>query len=413
MKHFKNTQEVGEWRLCVGCGACAYACQDGNITLVDVLQDGIRPICDNTRCQECGDCVKVCPGVELYSPPVIDSQKVISALAKNWGSVLEVWEGYATDPEIRRKGSSGGLATALALYCIEKGKMAGVLHIGPDEKEAYRNRTFFSTSRSALLRLTGSRYSPASPCNNLKIIEGADNPCVFVGKPCDCAGLRKAQQLRPGLAGKTGVAISIFCAGTPSTKGTLDLLEGLGVTPDQVQEMRYRGNGWPGRASVRTREEKAPVLSLSYKESWGFLQKYRPYRCYLCPDGTGESADISCGDPWYRKIGEDEAGFSLVLVRTERGRSILRGAIENGYVLLEPAEPAVLQLSQKGMPMKRGAIWGRLLVMKALGIPTPQLIGFSLLANWLDLPIEEKARSLYGTFKRILQRKYHRPFKYS
>jgi len=101
------------------------------------------------------------------------------------------------------------------------------------------------------------------------------------------------------------------------------------------------------------------------------------------------------------------------LVRTERGRGILRGAIENGYALLEPADPRVLELSQKGMPLKRGAIWGRLLVMKGLGIPTPELIGFSLFENWLDLPIEEKARSLYGTARRILQRKFHRPFKYA
>jgi len=234
MKHFTNTQEVAEWRLCVGCGACAYACQNGNITLVDVLRDGIRPVCDHTQCQECGDCVKVCPGIDLHSPPGRDSRKAIPALAKSWGNVLEVWEGYAADPEIRCKGSSGGLATALALSCVEKGKMAGVLHIGPDQEEAYRNKTFFSTSRLDLLRLTGSRYSPASPCDSLKIIEGAKNPCAFVGKPCDCAGLRKAQRLRPALAGKAGVAISIFCAGTPSTKGTLDLLEGLGVTPYHV-----------------------------------------------------------------------------------------------------------------------------------------------------------------------------------
>ena len=59
---------------------------------------------------------------------------------------------------------------------------------------------------------------------------------------------------------------------------------------------------------------------MSYMESWGFLQRYRPYRCYLCPDGTGELADLSCGDPWYREILEDEPGHSLVVVRTERGK---------------------------------------------------------------------------------------------
>ena len=40
------------------------------------------------------------------------------------GYALEIWEGYAADPEIRRLGSSGGLLSALALYCLEKEGMA-------------------------------------------------------------------------------------------------------------------------------------------------------------------------------------------------------------------------------------------------------------------------------------------------
>lgn len=70
-------------------------------------------------------------------------------------------------------------------------------------------------------------------------------------------------------------------------------------------------------------------------ESWGFLQKYRPYRCHLCPDGTGEFADISCGDPWYREIKEHETGYSLALARTQRGREILHAAIDAGYAVLK------------------------------------------------------------------------------
>ena len=147
---------------------------------------------------------------------------------------------------------------------------------------------------------------------------------------------------------------------------------------------------------------------MTYMDSWGFLQKYRPYRCHLCPDGTGEFADISCGDPWYRDIKEGEQGHSLVLVRTERGRQIGKEAMDAEYVVLRRADPSTLDASQSNLRKKRGAIWGRILAMKLFGIPTPRLQGFSLFANWRRLSLEDKIRSILGAARRIIQRGYYR-----
>jgi coenzyme F420 hydrogenase subunit beta len=220
--------------------------------------------------------------------------------------------------------------------------------------------------------------------------------------------MRKASSVRPELARKIGAAIGIFCAGAPSTQATLDLLKKMGVDPGGVAGIRYRGKGWPGRFVVTMRNGSSPK-SMPYMEAWGFLQKYRPFRCYLCPDATAELADISCGDPWHREKKEDELGFSLVLVRTERGREIVRGAVEAGYVMLARREPEVLVASQRGMLEKRGAIWGRRLAMRMFGIPTPRYEGFHLYENWKRLPAGAKARAVLGTIRRIIKRKYYMP----
>jgi len=214
--------------------------------------------------------------------------------------------------------------------------------------------------------------------------------------------------LKPALQKKVGAVIGIFCAGTPSTRGTIDLLNKLHINTDNVNALRYRGKGWPGLFSVQHKKDINRTETLTYKEAWGFIQAYRPYRCYLCPDATSELADISCGDPWYREVRENELGYSLVLVRTERGRQILHGAIEAGYVTLERAAPDVISLSQRDMPIKRGAVWGRLMTMHAFGIPVPGFGGFYLFKNWLAIPAKEKARSIAGTAKRIMKRKYYR-----
>jgi coenzyme F420 hydrogenase subunit beta len=412
MRRILNVTDVAAWRMCIGCGACAYACPERKIVLRDIEEDGIRPFLKDSDCGGCPDCLKVCPGLETSHEKEKSHSGSIRELQSGCGSVLELWEGHATDPRFRFEGSSGGAVSALAAFCLERCGAEGVMHIGASGTDSLRNQTFYSHSVEELLSRTGSRYSPASPCDSLETLEKGKGSGVFIGKPCDILGLRKSEHLRPTLRRKVVLAIGFFCAGTPSTKGTLDLIRKLEVVPGAVEELRYRGRGWPGMATVRLKGQADFHGRLTYMEAWGFLQKYRPYRCYLCPDGTGEFADLSCGDPWYREIREGEAGYSLVVVRNEKGKRILHEAMEAGYLTLKPVEPDVLIRSQENLLGKRQAIWGRLLALRAMGIPTPRLEGFELFENWLALPFANKIRSVVGTARRAIQRKYYRPLEF-
>lgn len=179
----------------------------------------------------------------------------------------------------------------------------------------------------------------------------------------------------------------------------------LGVRPEKVEELRYRGCGWPGMTTVKVKGTDGEQRQMAYEESWGnILSNYIQFRCRLCPDGTGEFADISCGDPWYREFEPDEPGRSLVLVRTERGRSILQRAMEAGYIELERAQPEIVAASQKALLNRRRALFGRLLAMRVMGVPVPRYTGFSLFNNWLALSTIKKIRSILGTFQRIIMR---------
>jgi coenzyme F420 hydrogenase subunit beta len=383
-------------------------CPNKAISIIDVFEQGIRPKVDFTKCKKCGECLKVCPGIELSHSRF--DEATIPQLRQSWGPVLEVWEGYATDPEIRFKGSSGGAATALALYCLNKEKMKGVLHIGSDSKRPLSNIPVFSRNKEDLLQCTGSRYSPAAPCEKFDWISQADGECVFIGKPCDAAALRKFQNLHPEFNAKTGLTIGIFCAGTPSTAGTYKLLDSLDIKADDVSEIRYRGCGWPGMTSVTLNGDTQEKYQMTYEKSWGdILCKYVPVRCRLCPDSTGEFADISCGDPWYKKSTVDEQGQSLVLVRTKQGCRIIHDAVTAGYIKLHGVDHRVLFLSQKSLQDKRSHLFGRLAAMRTMLIPIPSYDGFSLFRNWCSLSLIDKVFSILGTFKRIIVKKWWRP----
>jgi coenzyme F420 hydrogenase subunit beta len=406
---FKTVQQVVEWRLCLGCGACAYICPEQKIRLLDFVEEGIRPVVETNNCGSCTHCLEVCPAYENDHTAINSRPGLSEELKESCGPVLEIWEGHATDPEIWHKGSSGGLLTALSLYCLEHEGMHGVLHIGDDPSDPLRNKTMMSHTRAELLTKTGSRYAPASACDSLHLIESAPLPCVFIGQPTEVTALRKAERLRPALAKKVGLALSFFCAGSPARKGTMELLKAMGVNPAEVKDIRYRGNGWPGMFAVTLKGQSAPSYLRTYKESWGFVQAYRPLSTHLCPDGTGEDADISCGDPWYRPIQEGEPGSSLAVVRTEKGSRIIRHAIAAGYLELKSSEPWKLLQSQKNLLTKRGAVAGRVATLRSLGLPAPKLKGFSLLQNWSKLSFGEKVRSTVGTLRRAVTRGYFRP----
>jgi coenzyme F420 hydrogenase subunit beta len=344
-----------------------------------------------------------------FRPAAIETaDEIDEGFAKNWGPVANIWEGYAADPEIRYQGSSGGALTAIAAYCLEVLGMHGVLHIAQDPDDPIRNCTQLSRNREQLLGATGSRYSPASMCNGLDLVEAAPTVCALIGKPSEISGLRNACRLRPKLRENVGVTLSFFCAESPSTLGTIDLLKKLGVEPASLDEVRYRGRGWPGNFAAGSKEHSDKKRTMSYQESWAFLQSYRPWSVQLWPDGTGELADISCGDPWYAEVDAGNPGFSLIVARTERGSRIIEGAIDAGYLKLRVAESWKLEKSQSGLLVKKSEIWGRRMAMQLLGLPVTRLRGLDLRHCWSALTFGSRFRAIFGTLRRIIRKKLYR-----
>lgn len=398
--------DVAEGHLCTGCGVCA-SVQPDDLRMVDDYRQGRRPMAiEGREGADTSAALAVCPGRALgHGPRPVGADE---SLWEGWGPVLEVWEGYAADPEIRFAASSGGAATALALHGIESGALHGVLHIRARDDIRYLNETVLSRSRDELLAATGSRYAPASPGDGLGMVTEAPGPSVMIGKPCDVAGARMAADRDPALDEKLGLTIAIFCAGTPNVHATVEMIRELGVDPEAVESVRYRGNGWPGQAVVTGTNAAEPVEgSASYERSWGeMLQQHRQWRCYVCIDHSGEFADISVGDPWYREIEPDDPGQSLVIVRTERGRRFLRDARAAGHLHLERVDNDLLPRSQPNLLETRGGVWGRIVALRLAGVPVPRYTNMATFGIWLrTLTLSAKIRSVGGTFTRIRRKR--------
>ena len=269
----------------------------------------------------------------------------------------------------------GGILTALALYCLEQEKMKFVLHSAASDDVPWENRTVQSRTRDELISRSGSRYAPSSPCEGLDAIEQSDGPCVFIGKPCDTAAVSMLRRERPALDQNLGLVLTFFCAGTPSTGGTLEVAKSLNIQPEQINSVRYRGEGWPGNFKI-VYDDGRQQQSLSYAESWGQLTHHRSLRCNLCPDGLGRLADISCGDAWENDSANGNPGLSIVIVRTATRQENPRWCNRCKLCIASSGwRPRVF--AAQLILRRRTEIFGRLLALRIFGIPVPSLGLFS------------------------------------
>lgn len=395
MKKIKTLEDVVDYQLCSGCGLCA--AENDSIQMIDVLDVGRRPSGDDLSQYTVPG---YCPGVGLSHSATDHSAGISEELYDAWGPVLEVWEGYAADEQVRFSSSSGGGITALTSFLLDEKMVSGVVHTGANESAPYLTQSVYSMSSEELKKHSGSRYSASSPCELIGQIKRAQGQSAFVGKPCDAAAVTMKAKTDTQLAEKLYVNISFFCAGTPSGNGNMQLIAREGGVAGETASLKYRGHGWPGLWRAVTTSDKK--MELTYAESWDYLQRYRQWRCYVCVDHSGEFADISFGDPWYKAPEEGDSGKSMIVVRTGKGRLLLQQAVAKGYIILEKQELGLLSASQPNLLKARGNLWGRLFILKIMGCAVPRYDGYSLSQFWRsELNWREKFSSLAGTLKRI------------
>ena len=402
-------------RLCTGCGGCAAASLN-QLVMAETRDESHRPKgvqLNNTK--GFASPAAICPGKSVIGPrtalPAQDKK-----LADAFGPILAVYEGYASEDEVRQRGSSGGVVTALGHAALEMGVAGGVLHAKANRSDPSRSVATVSRSLTQLMEGAGSRYQPVAVLEPMAKPEVLNHQTMLVGKPCDIEGAQRLAVANPAIASSLAMTVSIFCAGTPSIEGTNSLLEAL--APDKADhepaltKLSFRGGGWPGpmRATWRyAGGQKIYHKDTDYSTGWGsILQRFRQWRCHLCSDHTGELADISVGDPWHTPQEDGSKGKSLILTRTERGRYFFEQAIAQGFITATPVDHDTVAKAQPNLMHAKAAAWGRSLALKTIGIQAPDLRADGR-RLWLRLPLKAKMQSILGTWKRVWQRKLYQP----
>lgn len=391
----REIDEVVARSACSGCGLCTRL--DASVRMHLDASGYLRPRFEGPSAPV-PDAAAIfrqsCPGVVVRAPAPAPGSERDELL----GAALGVWRAWATDPDVRRAGSSGGALTALHAWLLESGRAARITGAAMDPAAPRRTVPVTIGTRAEAMAAAGSRYAPVAGLDNDDVLRAGT---AVVGKPCEVAALRQATA---AVDGQAPLLLSFFCAGTPSQSATDALLGKLGVAEDaRVDSLRYRGDGWPGRFVANA---EGSEVSADYQESWGeTLGPTTQWRCKVCVDGVGELADVVAADSWetdergYPTFAEG-AGVSALIARTPRGLETILEARDAGVLELAPLSMRELRSAQPLQTARRRFLRARMLGALLAGRRSPRYPGFRLLPLMLSAP-RTALRTLRGTFRRV------------
>ena len=353
--------------LCTNCGTCVGICPTNALTMYK-NRDSYIPILDSKKCTECGLCVKACPSYTLDLNEL--NKHIFGKEPEDWflGNYISCYVGHSTEKKLRYQLASGGIATVLLTFMLEKGMIDGAIVTKMNKKSPLEPEVFIAKSTEEIIAASKSKYCPVHVNTALKYVLDHDEKIAIVGLPCHINGLRKAELFNKKLRKKIIIRIGLFCSNTISFQGTEFLLNRvLHIKVEDILKLDYRGKGWPGGMTIKLKEGTEKFFPLVFYHGYLNLPPFIPSACLFCSDHTNELADISLGDAWLPEFGANNIGESIIIVRTKLGEEILQQVISSGKLETKEIDSnKVLASQEANLYFKKHRLKARISLLRIL-----------------------------------------------
>ena len=174
-----------------------------------------------------------------------------------WGPYHSLTLGWASEPEVRFEGSTGGALSALARYLLKSGRVAFILHVKASTEEPTFGEATISTTIEEVLAAAGSRYGPSAPLIGLSAALDRNEPFAVVAKPCDLNAIRNLAHRDERVDRLIKYMLTPVCGGFMPDQAMDRFLSDNEIERDQVTAVRYRGRGCPGADNRENRRWRA------------------------------------------------------------------------------------------------------------------------------------------------------------
>ncbi len=332
-------------------------------------------------CSSCGACVDLCPyfrshrgrTVQLF-PCSLAQGRCFAACPKAevdldelagiyWGQRYEGAPLGKFDESLAARAGAkmppggyqaGGTVSALLVQAMSQGMIEAAVLTGRDESGPL---PVLAESAEEVIACAASKFgaAPTLAALNRAAAAGRRNLGV-VGTPCQITALAKMRSNplhRDDFVDPVSLEIGLFCNWSLDQRAFGAFLAGLLPDASRIRAMDIP----PPPANVMRLDLGDEVVEISLDE----IRPLIPDTCGLCPDMTSEWADVSIG------MHEGRPGWNTLLVRTARGRELVKSAVASGLLITEAA-PNLEHLSEAAAAKKRRAFQA----MRLRGLVNPR-----------------------------------------
>jgi coenzyme F420 hydrogenase subunit beta len=325
---------VVEKMLCCTCGACAAVCRQEAITYKETIGGHLFPVIDEELCTACGLCYKVCPSVNVGTD-LLDAIHI----SPFEGTALECYVGKAADREIYLNSQSGGIVSALLLHLLETQEIGAAVVSAMVPGNPPRPVVLCAYSKEQILSAQKSKYCPVPALEILRDVKKKNMPVALVGLPCHLHGLSSIAAIDEALVQQVKYKIGLVCDRV-MTYGAIDyLIRQSGLASEGSLNFDFRDKAcpqYPGNVVI-SHPGKEPTV-LPYGARNRIKNAFTPARCRICFDKMNILADITVCDPHGLKDIDRKNGESAVIVRTEKGRTLIREAVSGKSISLRKTD---------------------------------------------------------------------------
>jgi coenzyme F420 hydrogenase subunit beta len=317
--------------ICVGCGACVALDAAGG-SAMERTPKGPRPVyAVGVQLPELA--WDACPGKGIDYPRLY--QDHYGRLPDSWlvGNIIATRTGHAEDPEVRARGASGGVTTAVLLHLLQTKRIDGAIVVRQGVPAPREASAVIADTPEAIQAAAQSVYIPVSVLDILPTLEpGRTYAATLV--PEQAAALRRLQHSGHERARQIAYVLGPY-TGTALYPAAIDTyLRANSVRRDDpVTSLEWRAGDWPGYLEIRTGSGR--VLR-SKKVYYNFLIPFFVTRTSLqSMDFANEFTDLSVGDAWSPAFEAEGGGHSVVVTRSPAMEAVIEEMVAAGKLALE------------------------------------------------------------------------------
>lgn len=275
-----------------------------------------------------------------------------------FGFYTNLFVGHVEYSDYRRKASSGGLVSWVAVKLMELGEIDGFIHVKKSDKKDLLFEYGISRSVKEIRSGAKSRYYPGNLAETLKEVKAKPGKYAVVGIPEIIGEVRMLAEKDKTIKNRIAYYFGLVCGHQKTTKYAEAIAWEYGIKPGDLHDIDFRvkrDSGSAGEYDMRfsglvngEKREFTVQNNEPFVSSWAhgfFKARFSDFT----DNSFNELADITFGDAWLDEYVHDPKGSNILIVRNKALGELLKNGVKKGDLKLDTVDESTIIRSQAGL----------------------------------------------------------------